>query len=166
LANSRSVLPSAKSQSQIQLTGGIAHDFNNLAAIIGSLEIARRRATDASCWPNGAEIGETVLPADRGAFDAALSQALDTGKFHLECRGAHPNRCSARVSRRRLWIGLSTAIGQFTFALAPWLLGIVRDETGGYVSGAEPVHGAPARRGRAGPAQPVAELRAVVNPNA
>ena len=32
-----------------QLTGGIAHDFNNLlTAIIGSLEIARRRATDAS----------------------------------------------------------------------------------------------------------------------
>jgi cyanate permease len=31
-------------------------------------------------------------------------------------------------------IGLSTAIGQFTFALAPWLLGIVRDETGGYIA--------------------------------
>src|SRR6202040_3142488 len=32
-----------------QLTGGIAHDFNNLlSAIIGSLELARRRATDAS----------------------------------------------------------------------------------------------------------------------
>jgi PAS domain S-box-containing protein len=32
-----------------QLTGGIAHDFNNLlTAIIGSLEIVRRRATDAS----------------------------------------------------------------------------------------------------------------------
>jgi PAS domain S-box-containing protein len=32
-----------------QLTGGIAHDFNNLlTAIIGSLEIARRRATNAS----------------------------------------------------------------------------------------------------------------------
>jgi PAS domain S-box-containing protein len=32
-----------------QLTGGIAHDFNNLlSAIIGSLELAQRRATDAS----------------------------------------------------------------------------------------------------------------------
>jgi len=31
-------------------------------------------------------------------------------------------------------IGLSTAIGQFTFALAPWLLGIVRDETGDYIA--------------------------------
>jgi signal transduction histidine kinase len=32
-----------------QLTGGIAHDFNNLlTAIIGSLEIARRRTSDPS----------------------------------------------------------------------------------------------------------------------
>ena len=29
-------------------------------------------------------------------------------------------------------IGLSTAISQFTFALAPSLLGVVRDSTGGY----------------------------------
>jgi MFS-type transporter involved in bile tolerance (Atg22 family) len=29
-------------------------------------------------------------------------------------------------------IGLSTAISQFTFALAPALLGVVRDSTGGY----------------------------------
>jgi PAS domain S-box-containing protein len=50
-----------------QLTGGIAHDFNNLlTAIIGSLEIARRRATDASvirlidnAW-RGAERGSSL----------------------------------------------------------------------------------------------------------
>jgi PAS domain S-box-containing protein len=50
-----------------QLTGGIAHDFNNLlTAIIGSLEIARRRATDASVIRlidnalRGAERGSTL----------------------------------------------------------------------------------------------------------
>jgi len=31
-------------------------------------------------------------------------------------------------------IGLSTAVGQFTFALAPALLGVVRDMTGGYAA--------------------------------
>lgn len=29
-------------------------------------------------------------------------------------------------------IGLSTAVSQFTFALAPALLGVIRDATGGY----------------------------------
>ena len=33
-----------------------------------------------------------------------------------------------------LVIGLSTAVGQFTFALAPALLGVVRDMTGGYAA--------------------------------
>jgi signal transduction histidine kinase len=30
--------------------------------------------------------GERVLPEDRGMFDTAFNEALDTGKFHLECR--------------------------------------------------------------------------------
>ena len=33
-----------------------------------------------------------------------------------------------------LVIGLSTAAGQFTFALAPAVLGVVRDATGGYAA--------------------------------
>jgi signal transduction histidine kinase len=32
------------------------------------------------------KVGETVLPADRGTFGTAFKQALDTGKFQLECR--------------------------------------------------------------------------------
>ena len=33
-----------------------------------------------------------------------------------------------------LVVGLSTAVGQFTFALAPALLGVLRDATGGYAA--------------------------------
>ena len=36
-------------------------------------------------------VGERVLPEDRGTFETAFSQALDTGKFRLECRVAHPD---------------------------------------------------------------------------
>jgi cyanate permease len=31
-------------------------------------------------------------------------------------------------------VGLSTAIGQFTYAFGPGLLGVVRDATGGYTA--------------------------------
>jgi signal transduction histidine kinase len=48
-----------------QLTGGIAHDFNNLlTAVIGSLEIAERRASDPSVKRL---IGNALHGAQRGA---------------------------------------------------------------------------------------------------
>ena len=54
-----------------QLTGGIAHDFNNLlAAIIGSLELAERRVSDAS-------VKRLIANAMRGAqWGAALTQRM------------------------------------------------------------------------------------------
>jgi PAS domain S-box-containing protein len=54
-----------------QLTGGIAHDFNNiLTAILGSLEIARRRVSDESI---GRLINNAIHGAERGA---ALTQRM------------------------------------------------------------------------------------------
>jgi signal transduction histidine kinase len=53
------------------LTGGIAHDFNNLlAAILGSLEIVRRRVTDESV---ARLIDNAIRGAQRGA---ALTQRM------------------------------------------------------------------------------------------
>lgn len=55
-----------------QLTGGIAHDFNNLLmAILGSLEIARRRALDGKDVVQ--LIDNAILGAKRGA---SLTQRL------------------------------------------------------------------------------------------
>lgn len=55
-----------------QLTGGIAHDFNNLlTAVLGSLEIARKRALDGQNVVN--LIDNAILGAKRGA---SLTQRL------------------------------------------------------------------------------------------
>jgi PAS domain S-box-containing protein len=55
-----------------QLTGGIAHDFNNLlTAVLGSLEIAKKRALSGQ--PNADLIENAIQGAKRGA---ALTQRL------------------------------------------------------------------------------------------
>lgn len=55
-----------------QLTGGIAHDFNNLlTAVLGSLEIARKRAIEGQSVVN--LIDNAILGAKRGA---SLTQRL------------------------------------------------------------------------------------------
>jgi PAS domain S-box-containing protein len=62
---------SQKTEAIGQLTGGIAHDFNNLlTAVIGSLEIAERRVSDAS-------VKRLISNAMRGAQrGAALTQRM------------------------------------------------------------------------------------------
>ena len=62
---------SQKMEAVGQLTGGIAHDFNNiLAAILGSLEIVRRRVTEE---PLTRLIDNAIRGAQRGA---ALTQRM------------------------------------------------------------------------------------------
>ena len=65
-----------------QLTGGIAHDFNNLlGAVVGSLDLIRRKATDAERVRRFAEAGtsgsRTRCEADRAASRVSRAQRIE-----------------------------------------------------------------------------------------
>jgi signal transduction histidine kinase/CheY-like chemotaxis protein len=55
----------------------------------GKLDASSRIGVVLAEWSR--TVGERLLPEDRGMFETAFSQALDTGKFHLECRVVHPD---------------------------------------------------------------------------
>ena len=61
---------------------------------LSGFEIAKSRNENAASqiWPVLAEwsrnVGEEVLLEDRGMFESAFVEALESGKFHLECRVA------------------------------------------------------------------------------
>jgi PAS domain-containing protein len=67
-----------------------------------SLDLSEDVVTGSAPWDAASEIGtvlaewsrkigEKVLSEDQGTFEIAFSRALDTGKFHLECRVGTPD---------------------------------------------------------------------------
>jgi signal transduction histidine kinase len=107
---------SQKMEAVGQLTGGIAHDFNNLlAAILGSLEIVRRRVTEEPLTrlidnairgvQRGAALTQRMLVFARRhelnvqAVDIPITRA---GCFWLESRRGFPNQLR---SDSTCWLG-------------------------------------------------------------
>jgi PAS domain S-box-containing protein len=121
---------SQKMEAVGHLTGGIAHDFNNLlAAIIGSLEIARRRATDASVRRlidnalSGAERGSSLTHrmlifarCQELNFQAVDILALVHGMADLLERSLGPSvRIETRFPLNLPWV--NTDVNQLEMAL-------------------------------------------------